>query len=122
MRYHDDVLALYENRACCKAMVNDLKVTAHGRWKVVVEDIASVGACLTFLDLDIEVAVPRVKVMAAQSKPITPLCASSAHVAHVHKSWPRAVATRVLTLSGNNVNSLETLSSRYRGKGVHEYT
>ena len=65
---------------------------------------------------------PRFVITASQSKPLTPLCPSSAHYPAVHTSWPKAVAKRIHTLSGGDMNSHIVLCNRYRSVCTHSYT
>jgi len=60
--------------------------------------------------------------VAAQHKPVTPLCATSAHNPSVHKSWPKAVARRIQSLSSGNSSALTQLRDRYLRKCIHPYT
>lgn len=122
IRYHDDVLAHFSSRQAYKSCVADLRKVSAGIWIFKIEGIASVGKSLEYLDLSICVQVPRLQVCASQHKPITPLCATSAHAPSIHSSWPKAVAKRVLSLSGGDIGALSTLSNRYRSKATHIYT
>ena len=90
---------------------------------MVCEGIHSVGSELvSFLDLSIEVVVPCLSITALQSKPLTPLCPTSAHIQSIHESWPKAVAKRVYTLSGKNLASVNQLVSRYTNACAHPLT
>jgi len=122
VRYHDDVLALYSSRAALKVALKDVKSLSCGIWRVVCEGVHSSGSQLCFLDLTIVVSHPKLTISASQTKAVTPLCPSSSHISHVHGAWPKAVAQRVLKLSGGDPSSLSTLSGRYRAKGAHAYT
>ena len=72
---------------------NSVKQAAGNVFRVKVESVHSVPSDFVFLDLSAQFVAPRVRILASQSKPVIPLCASSAHNPGVHKSWPMAVAS-----------------------------
>ena len=101
----------------------ELKSRAQPTYVIVCESIHSVDRVpVTFLDLLIEVVVPKLIITASQSKPLTPLCPSSAHNHAIHKSWPKAVAKRIYTLSGSSSDSVDHLVSRYTHACAHPMT
>jgi len=122
LRYHDDVLAHFSGRPSSSFCLAKLKKAAKGIWVIKVEDIASVGKTFDYLDLSVVVLLPSLVLSASQHKPVTPLCATSAHNVSIHASWPRAVAKRVYTLSCGDAGALRVLSNRYRQKATHPYT
>ena len=65
------------------------------------------------------IQTPRLAVEAAQSKPVIPLCRSSAHSYAVHSSWPSSVYNRVWRLSHNKDLALRTLHARYVAADSH---
>lgn len=128
IRYHDDVIAIFSCRELLRSGISALKKRAEPVFKVVCEGVFSCGTTFEFLDLSVHVFAraacdsPRFRVTAAQNKPLTPLCPSSAHFGPVHKSWPAAVANRTSVLSGNSLDSHLLLCSRYRSVCTHTYT
>ena len=96
---------------------------AQPTYVVVCEGIHSVGSepC-SFLDLLIDGVLPKLAITAAQQKPVTPLCPTSAHVESIHLSWPNAVANRVYQLSGCNPLAVFKLIHRYQYAGSHPLT
>jgi len=138
VRYHDDVLAVLDNRPHLRAFFIALKMRAQPTYVVVCESVHSVGqerdpvgpnqggqtsnGSCSFLDLQIDVVVPQMQVIASQHKPLTPLCPSSAHIQSIHLSWPKAVANRVYTLSGSSPVAVQKLIHRYKSAGAHPLT
>lgn len=128
VRYHDDVVAVFRDRESARRGVAAIKKRAQPTFKVIVEGVYSAGTSLTFLDMDVEildhdsVQEPRFEVCASQSKPLTPLCPTSAHFPAVHRAWPTAVAKRVSLLSDLSFESHQFLCQRYCLACTHNYT
>ena len=76
-----------------------------------------------FLDLDVCILDSMVCVSVNQSKPLTPLCPTSCHVSHIHRSWPFSVMFRVANQSKYNIrNALDRLVNRYELANAHPQT
>ena len=84
-----------------------------------VHSCSSVNSDFTFLDLDVTLRVPSLRVEYSQHKPVIPLCASSAHSPAVHASWPGSVSNRASNLSDAPAQAREILLSRYRHANAH---
>ena len=122
IRYHDDCLSVMRDRPSSCNMFRKLRELAGDVFIVKCESVHSVGSQLQFLDLDIVVSAPTLSIQAAQNKPITALCPSSAHASFVHMSWPSAVCTRACRLSDDAVEAHSTLCKRYQEANAHPGT
>ena len=122
VRYHDDVLAFFDARSSMEPFFRGLKSRASTVFRVVIEAVHSQGAQFVFLDLFISLVPPQVIIVAAQHKPLRPLCPTSAHAPAIHRAWPGGVAHRVFTLSNRDPSALSTLIRRYREVGTHPFT
>ena len=80
------------------------------------------GMSLKYLDLDICVQVPTLNVQCNQAEVATPLCPTSAHVFHIHTSWPGSMRSRVIQLSDDKSLALCQLNTRYTMANAHPLT
>ena len=89
-------------------------------------DCRDVGSCdrqVQMLEIDVSIVDMRISTVVSQSKPLTPLCPSSCHVPHIHKSWPCSVVSRLATLSKHNIPiALDELCNRYELANAHPQT
>ena len=87
-----------------------------------------VSQSFEFLDLKVTLSHPQVTIEASQSKPVTPLCHTSAHSHNVLTSWPNSVCNTVHVLSGGSKTpaksqlALAKLYRRYKHAHAHPAT
>ena len=57
---------------------------------------------LEYLDLSVDVSLDRVRISPALSNLPSPLHVESGQARHVHLSWPKVLARRIIALGGNS--------------------
>ena len=121
-RYHDDIITAHNSREFMLAHYDCRRSLSLPLFQSKLE-VYSPGKDLVFLDLAIQVRVPRFAVAASQVKPVIPLCPSSAHNPEVHRGWPLSVSTRIHTLSKrDDIACLDVLYNRYLMANSHPFT
>ena len=76
------------------------------------------------LDLVVSIRAGHISAIPCMDKQPLPLCVSSLHHTHVHRSWPAAVRRRALALAGPHHSTavLSQLLNNYRGVATHPDT
>jgi hypothetical protein len=122
IRYHDDIFVLCRSYCEIRSLVQRIRFFSSPVFTITCSGIAPTGAQLTYLDLNVLNAVPRLGVQCCQDKPALPLCPTSAHVPHVHRSWPTSMCKRVVSLSDSPAQACDQLLSRYKLANAHPFT
>ena len=124
IRYEDDALAILPSKHEALSIFGLLRSKSN-IFRCKCEQVSFVGDSFEYLDLNIHVTVPRLTIMPAQSKPLTPLCVSSAHPMSTHLAWPGAVCSRVLAVCSkpsHRPQVLQLLLDRYTSVLAHPVT
>jgi hypothetical protein len=121
-RYHDDIIMVHTDKPKFQSFFADLRAKARD-FKVLCTDV---GPSVRYLDVVVSIKpCGKLDVVPYMSKKIVPLHASSAHVGHVHRSWPASVTDRIISLSSpqwsaNDVQ--ERLVTKYASSGASDIT
>ena len=124
MRYHDDIIAVFKSRPPLRFFAHSFRNKRCAVFKYTCAGVYSTAqqGSFTFLDLEIHVVHPQLKIGVSQCKPLVPLSPCSAHHLIVHTSWPKVVANRTYILSGRDPSQLAILSERLRNACAHNFT
>ena len=116
MRYHDDIIAVFKSRPPLRFFAHSFRNKRCAVFKYTCAGVYSTAqqGSFTFLDLEIHVVHPQLKIGVSQCKPLVPLSPCSAHHLIVHTSWPKVVANRTYIFSGRDPSQLAILSERLR--------
>ena len=119
-RYYDDIVMMYTDRDKFKDFVGKMR---HSAKYFTIECSAVSSECVQFLDLDVSLSGGRAVVLPNLDKTVAPLHPSSGQAEHVHRSWPKSVASRVGRLAGPSAREyIQELILKYRRHNACDYT
>jgi hypothetical protein len=118
-RYHDDIYTIASSIGHVKQLYKSIKRESDV-FTIVCSAVGSHFTSVQYLDVTVSFSGSSVVAMPTLEKTVTPLCVTSAHPPHVHRSWPNALVHRVLSTSTfRNGDSQDRLISRYKQANAH---
>ena len=111
LRYHDDIVIIFDTRDALLAFTPYVKNTAY--FKVLCNSVSCSYVEFLELGISIDSTTRNILVQPLLNKIPIPLCRSSCHEKGVHISWPSAVRNRAVVLAHDRSRVVADLLSAY---------